>query len=155
MTTPVAYVVAAPSEPISIVVSDQLPVISMTTAGSGVIASLTKRADTGQAGFALQNATPTVISWTAPSDGVPHAVLVAAIEHVTTLQTGGAISLTGTDPAGNAFTTQLDAGGHAAGAEVFPANRFILIQAGSTVSVVQSSAQTAGAATLWAQLWGI
>lgn len=124
----------------------------MTTpyAGAGALAL---QKSTGAAGFALQNATPTILSWTAPNDGQIHRIQTFIIENVSVANTGGALSLTATDPGGNALNTQLDAGTHGV-SEVQPSNKLIPIGPGSTVSIVQSSAQTAGAATVWAEIWG-
>jgi hypothetical protein len=117
---------------------------------------MTQLASTGAAGFALQDATPTIISWTAPSDGNMHRVLLNTIIHVTSAQTGGAVTITHVAPDGTSSTDTPFAGGLGTGITKPAAigNGMFPVEAGSTVTVAQSSAQTAGAATLWAELWG-
>lgn len=114
---------------------------------------LQRQADTGAAGFALQNGTPTIISWTAPNDGADHRVLVFGEIHVSLAETGGQVSVSATSPGANAMTFTLDGGAHAASDNPFTA-RLLVIGAGTTVSVAQSTALTAGAATVWAEIWG-
>lgn len=113
-------------------------------------------AATPAAGFALQNATPTVLSWTAPNDGQLHRVLFNLAMHVTSAQTGGAVQIVTVLPDGTSETNTAFAGTLGTGAQkpANIANGFFPVQAGSTVQVNQSSAQTAGAALLWAELWG-
>jgi hypothetical protein len=116
-------------------------------------APLAKQADTGPAGFALQNATPAIISWTAPADGNDHRVTLFGVLEVTTLQVGGAVAVSFTDPGGNAHSFTVLAGALAAGGHGVAATSYV-IQSGTTVTLAQTSAQTAGASTLWAEIWG-
>lgn len=120
-----------------------------------VAAGLAKQADTGPAGFALQNATPVILTWTAPNDGNAHPVIVIASQYVTSAETGGAVSVSATVPNGNSGSPTLFSAGHGTG--LFPPSSPIalIVEAGSTVTVQQSSALTAGAATVWAQIWGV
>ena len=111
------------------------------------------QATTGPAGFALQNGTPTVISWTAPNDGQLHRALFFGSMHVTAAETGGQVNFSYTLPDGTANGVTAAAGGAGTG----PQNVFfytVVVQAGSTVSVVQATALTLGAAVLWAEIWG-
>jgi hypothetical protein len=116
-----------------------------------------KLATTGTAGFALQNATPNVISWTAPNDGAVHMFVAVSVVHVTSAETGGTIQVIYQSPtsgAGNHFS-QLLAGG--LGTDVngqTGTTIFALVQPGTTVTIQQTAALTAGAATLVAELWG-
>lgn len=107
---------------------------------------------TPTAGFALQNGTPTILTWTAPADGNPHRVSLVTNLHVTSLETGGAVTLNTTLPDSTAANPQVYAGGAAAAVYQFSQDR--IVGSGTTVTLVQSSALTAGAAVLWAQLWG-
>ena len=116
----------------------------------GGIAAL---AATPAAGFALQNATPNIITWTAPNDGVNHRVQIFGGKRVTVGETGGVVQVNATDPGGGAIARQLDPGGHVAGDFVYTAAQF-LVQAGTTVTVQQSSALTVGASVTWAEIWG-
>ena len=112
-------------------------------------------ATTGIGGFALQDATPTILSWTAPSDGNMHRILTLGLLRVTSAETGGEIQSNGTSPDGSAFTGFTnDAGSHGSSGhytlDIFP----VLIAPGTTYYTVQTSALTAGAAVLWAEIWG-
>lgn len=110
-------------------------------------------ATTGVAGFALQNATPNILSWTPPNDGNMHRVIVITNGLVSSAETGGQINLNFTDPGGNVRGRQVYAGGLAAGILV-PALTQFLVQAGQAVTLVQQTALTLGAAEIWAELWG-
>jgi len=114
---------------------------------------LQKIADAGIAGFALQNATPNILTWTAPNDGLPHRVAVFGGVRCSVAETGGVIQINATDLAGGNIARQLDAGGHGVGSFVFTSS-MILVQPGSVVTVQQSSALSLGAATAFAELWG-
>lgn len=110
-------------------------------------------AATPVAGFALQNGTPNILTWTAPADGQMHRVLVHAGLRVTSAETGGAVTLTVIQPDGSTYAPGAFAGGSGTNATSgFTAMH--PVQAGSTVTLAQSSALTAGAAVVWAELWG-
>jgi len=115
---------------------------------------LAQQAATAAAGFALQNATPTIISWTAPSDGNLHRVQIFASMSVGSAETGGTVSYEGTNPDGSTFVHTLFTGGNAGPGEVQPSAQLRIVKAGTTVSIVQTSALTSGAATVWAEIWG-
>jgi hypothetical protein len=117
------------------------------------VGTLAKQAATPAAGFALQNATPTVISWTAPNDGNIHRVLVFAAMSVTSPLTGGEIDATLTVPDGTTSQPQLFPGNQSGGAKNMSFCVYI-VKAGSTFSLVQSSAASAGAGVIWAEIWG-
>jgi hypothetical protein len=115
-------------------------------------------AGTGIAGFALQNGTPTILSWTAPNDGLLHRVTLFGLIHVTSLETGGQVSMQYFGPFGGAtaHTSTILAAGLAADTGGQAANFFnVPVGPGTTVTVAQTSALTAGAATLWAELWAL
>lgn len=115
---------------------------------------LALQAATPVGGYALVNGTGPVISWTAPADGAVHTVVVAAFARVTLAETGGQVNLSWTDPGGTPASGVALPGGKAAGI-VTPNFPMVLpVQAGSTVSVSQGTALTAGAATAWAEIWG-
>jgi hypothetical protein len=122
----------------------------------GGSAGLAKVADTGVAGFPLQNATPNILAWTAPNDGSPHTVVVVGLLNVTVLEVGGAVGAAYTDPAGAAtaalFTAGQAAGRHYQGIGAGTPQMFV-IAPGSTFTLEQTSALTGGAATLYAQLF--
>jgi hypothetical protein len=111
------------------------------------------QAATPAAGFALQNGTPTIISWTAPNDGQNHRVLILGEVSISVLEVGGAIQAAYTPPAGGAQVATLNAGG--LGISVSALTVFArVVGPGTTVQVNQSSALTAGTATVWAEIWG-
>jgi hypothetical protein len=114
--------------------------------------SLELQATTGPNGFALQDATPTIISWTAPNDGNLHRVVCFFELQITSAQTGGEVNLPFTDASGTIRSFVLASGGQGAGNVNAPNE--VLIKAGTTISVAQISALTAGAATVWAEIWG-
>ncbi len=117
-------------------------------------------ATTGAAGFDLQDATPTILTWTAPADGDLHVVTPTFLVHVTAAQTGGEIGVNVLDATG----TQLVQSGMYPGGEGVgyylptqggygPAQAFV-VPSGGTIELVQISAQTAGAANVLAALVG-
>lgn len=114
-------------------------------------------ATTGPGGFALVNGTPAIITWTAPNDGQLHRVQVTALAHVTSAETGGQVNLTYFAPFAGATlhtTTVLAAGLGTDTAGQVNTLPFVTVQPGTVVSIAQGSALTAGAATVWAEIWG-
>lgn len=110
---------------------------------------------TGTSGFAKTNGTPTIISWTAPNDGNMHRVIVNAVQHVTSAETGGAVTVTWTAPDGTTGTSQsLYSGGAGTGSVKAAGVANALIGPNTTVAVAQTSALTAGATTVWAEIYG-
>ena len=115
-------------------------------------------ASTGVDGFALQNGTPTILSWTAPSTGGLRTAQVSGYLDVTSQETGGTLLVVLKNPGS---TQLLDAifisgGGTAPGVYwpngadvVFP----LAVLPGYSVELVQSSPLTAGAATVFAQIF--
>lgn len=116
-------------------------------------AGMTLLGTAGLAGFTLVNGTPTIISWTAPNDGLLHRVTLFTILHVTSTETGGMIDAAYTTPDGAANAGQIYTGAQATGAHSAAAFTFI-IGANTTFSLTQASALTGGAAVLWAEIWG-
>lgn len=104
-------------------------------------------------GFAKQNATPTIFSWNVPNDGQPHRVALYATQYCATAETGGGIQLTYTGPGGNVINTGVLTAGATVGGSIGTA-KLTPVLAGSVVSLSQSSALTAGATTVYAELWG-
>jgi hypothetical protein len=111
-------------------------------------------ATTGVGGFALQNATPTILSWTTPNDGNMHRYTVFGVLYVTSAQTGGVIQSESALPSGAATLFRTVVAGANADGE-YPFNSACITTGpNQTVTLQQTSAQTAGAATLWAEIWG-
>jgi hypothetical protein len=115
--------------------------------GFGLLATVTGTS------YALVNGTGTIVSWSAPSDGNLHLVFMPAVLHVTSAETGGAITYSYTLPDG---TTQSGESLYAAstGTGIHAAGGSFYCEPGSTFTVSQSSALTAGVAVLFLQLWG-
>lgn len=115
----------------------------------------TKVATTGATGFALQNGTPTILDWTAPNDGNIHRVVVVSYEAVTSSTTGGQVELQILNP--SIVVEQ--------GIVIYPASpvqyqyinpafpNSLLVPAAYIVKIGQTSALTAGAATVYAEIW--
>jgi hypothetical protein len=152
-----AFVEAAvPSLPLSIADGGT----GQTTAAAALagLGGLGLVATTGLTGFTFQDATPNIISWTAPNDGNMHRVALFSSVTVTSAQTGGAISISLVDPGDVTRATRgVYAGGAGTGYISQPPNTpmLFLIYPGSAVTLYQSTAQTAGAAVLWAEMWAL
>ena len=120
-----------------------------TVAPSGLAETV---AATPAAGSALTSGTPTFLTWTAPNDGNLHQVNLIYSLQVTSLETGGAITMSITAPGGGTLTPSVNAGGSAAGN--FANNIQRLVAPNTTVTVAQTSALTGGAATFFGILVG-
>lgn len=113
---------------------------------------ITQPVNSASAGYALQNAAPvTIQAYNVPNDGLVHTVNVSTNMNVASLETGGQIQVLFTTPDGTAQTFQQHAAGLAAG--LARTNSACLCKPGTTVTLQQSSALTAGAAVLWASMW--
>jgi len=117
---------------------------------------MTLLASTPASGTALANGTQTILTWTAPNDGNMHRFALTSVVHVTSAETGGGLQLQWKLPDGTADTNGLYAGGSGTGIQINPGGGVFmqLVEPGTTVNFVQTSALTAGAATVWAELWG-
>lgn len=119
-------------------------------------ATLQKQAATSLSGYTLVNGTGNIITWTAPSDGAMHRFILVGLLRVTGTETGGAISVSFTAPDGTASgPQQVSAAGQAAGLHNFSTIFNTVVQPGSTVTVSQTSALTAGAAVWWGEIWAL
>lgn len=117
-------------------------------------AGLGLRAATPAGGFALQDATPVILSWAVPDDGALHRVMFFATAVVGSTATGGAVNVTFEAPDGTAVAWGIIPGGQGAGYAYNQSNILpSLVKAGSLVTVTQT-ALTAGAVRLWAEIWG-
>lgn len=118
-----------------------------------VAAMMAKVAATALAGYTYINGTSNILVWTAPNDGVMHRMLLIGQIRTITAQTGGQIQLTFTYPDGSATpNATINAGGSGVGFHGFT-NQTFLVAPGTTVTLAQSTAQTAGSGTLWAEMW--
>jgi hypothetical protein len=112
---------------------------------------------TGPSGYTLGGTSGvTILTWTPPSDGNQHRFTLFTDLSVTTANTGGQININFTDPGGTARTQVIYAGGYSTGYHLpSSGTSTFACQAGQAVTLTQSSAQTAGAATLWADIVGL
>jgi hypothetical protein len=113
-----------------------------------------KQAATAVAGYTLVNGTGNVITWTTPNDGLQHRVTIMASLDVTVAETGGQISATYTTPDAGAGNHTLFAAGLGTTPALPAAPWTIIVGANTTVTVLQATALTVGAAVLWAEIWG-
>lgn len=112
-------------------------------------------AATAVTGFALQNATPTILSWTAPNDGSQHRILAFGSAEITSAATGGSVALVIVPPSGATGFPTVISGGQGTGFSYNgPYGLPYIVGPNTTVSLVQGSALTAGAVTVWAEIWG-
>lgn len=147
--------------PFSPTIGNLAPPLTIANGGTGAVTAsaaltalggLVKQASIILAGFPLVNGTPTILSWTAPNDGIVHIVHLVSAQQVTVAETGGAVAVNFTAPDSVARQFPIFPGGSGAGDQSNVQD--FLVAPGSTTSIVQTSALTAGAASYWAQLWG-
>ena len=115
------------------------------------------QASTGINGFELEDATPNIISWTTPNDGQLHRVTFFVEMDVSLALTGGAIYGLIYIPNGVVNQKTIIPANSIAGVvnpsgDGFPFQR--LVAPNTLVAVQQGTAITAGAAQLWAEIWG-
>jgi hypothetical protein len=128
--------------------------VDVLASGATPGSPLQLQAATPQAGYALVNGTGNIVTWTVPSDGQNHRVTFMGTLHVTTAQTGGAIQVTFAMPDGSITTQTMFAGAQGAGFHQMGTTYSVVVGPGQTITVAQSSAQTAGAAIAWVEIWG-
>lgn len=124
----------------------------MSSSGGPVSGIPTQRAITPVAGFALQNGTPTILTWTAPNDGQLHNVTVPASLAVTVNETGGAVQVQFTVN-GTLTSWQLFNGGAVIGTYVADTFRGVTVDPNTTVTVFQNGALTVGTAKVFAAIY--
>lgn len=118
----------------------------LPTGGLALVAS------TPSGGFALQDATPTILSWVAPNDDHLHIALYSIGYTVGAATTGGEVGVgkTGWGPvsavsAGQGVVTVIQ--------EASIGFSAIVLGPGETVMISQMTALTAGAENIYAQIW--
>jgi hypothetical protein len=122
--------------------------------GGGGGGGLALVAATPVAGFPLQNATPTIVTWTTPNDGKQHRVIAFATLSVSVLEVGGNVAMQGFAPDGTAISEQMITGANPAGA-YWPNFAYpVIVGPNTVVDVAQSFALTSGVAKVWVELWG-
>lgn len=134
--------------------ANNLSDVASASTALGNLGGMRQMASTGAAGYTLVNATGNILTYTTPNDGQMHRVMVVGEVKVTSAQTGGAIGLTFTYPDGSTSpTASINAGGSGAGYHGL-SNVTFDVAPNTTVTLQQTSAQSAGAAVSWFELWG-
>lgn len=142
----------------SVIVDGNLDAATGITVASGAVvcegtALVQKQSATPVAGTALINGTQTICTWTTPNDGLLHRVLAFGSLNVTSGQTGGVVNFSGVIPSLGTANDALFAGGQAIGSYMGfgPA---AIVGPNQTVTINQATALTAGAAVIYAEIWG-
>lgn len=128
---------------------------TITPSSGSALTAFSRQAFTPDAGFPLVNGTPNIVTWAIPNDGHVHRHLIIASESVISAMTGGVVTVNFQDPNGDFFTYTLFNGSVASPG--FNGSEFtypVICKPGSTVFVSQASPLSAGAATVWAEIWG-
>lgn len=126
----------------------------MSESGALYPGTSSQRATTGPLGFALQNATPTIIAYNVPNDGKLHSIEIDAVLVVSVVEVGGSITVNFT-VGGVAGSYTLFSGGLGVGANAASTTKTIVADPGSAVTIVQGAALTSGASALYAIINGV
>ena len=120
-----------------------------------LVTGLVKRASTGASGYTLVNGTGTVLTWTAPLDGQLHTVYLASSLRITSAATGGQFNITVNDTiAGAGYSPVVFNASKGAGYFIqVDTTPLIVLTPGDTIAIVQQTALTAGAGSLFAEIW--
>ena len=128
-----------------------------TTAGKAkltgaAVTGLPITAETSATGVALINGTQTILSVAVPNDGKVHQLLPGALKTVTSALSGGTVTVSWTNPAGTVSNLKMT--GTAIGQYYmsFASSANLLLKPGTTVTVSQTTAATAGAAKVYARI---
>ena len=120
--------------------------------GHGLPAAVAITAETSATGVALIDGTQTILTATVPNDGKVHALAFAVCEKdVTTALTGGVCTLSWTTPEGTARsinTTSTAVGAYF----IAPTSGDTVLKPGTTITLRQNTAMTAGAAKVYAKI---
>ena len=102
-------------------------------------------------GTPLINGTQTLLTWTAPNDGKQHAIYVAAIANITVAETGGQVVINYTIGGQNGQPQLLSPN---TAAQLLAANQnAFMVDPGTTVNILQSTALTAGTAVFFGSIF--
>jgi hypothetical protein len=110
-------------------------------------------ASTGAAGFALQNGTPTILTYTFPNDGLMHRFWIVGQLAVTVTEVGGTVRMSLTAADGTVATPSVLAASQGVGLTGVTYQAFTC-KANTTVQMNQTTALTSGAGVLYAEIWG-
>lgn len=97
---------------------------------------------------ALVNGTPTLLTATAPNDGKVHTAIIGATLHVTGAETGGNVAAAYTSQGQSITNFNLINQNQGTGSFLPSVTQVVSIDPGSTLTISQSTALTAGAATV-------
>jgi hypothetical protein len=117
--------------------------------GHGLPAAVAITAETSSTGVALINGTQTILTVTVPNDGKIHSFACSITRVITAPITGGVTVLSWVGAAGETFTTTTTSateGNHYRQGQQFN------LMAGTTVTLKQATAMTAGAAKVFAKI---
>jgi hypothetical protein len=124
--------------------------------------SLQLKIATPAAGTALINGTPDILTWQAPNDGLLHRFVIFARLIVSADLTGGQIYVqlanASLPHAGNGSGTEIWGSGKGGGDYFLNRDGVSdfksILGPGETVKITQNTAVIAGAAVLYAEIWG-
>ena len=128
-----------------------------TTAGKAkltgaAVTGLPITAETSATGVALINGTQTILTATVPNDGKVHQLAPNVIKTVTTALTGGTVTMSWTNAAGVVSSYKMT-GTAVSGYYLSPASTVnTTLKPGTTVTLKQTTAMTAGAAKVYAKI---
>lgn len=120
----------------------------------GVDTSLKLQAQTPMGGVALINGTPSILQWTVPNDGQLHRFTYFSAMTISSPETGGTVNVLFTAPDGSAQAFTVFSGGQGSGQNFSQTFVGFMCKGGTTVTIIQIAALTAGAAIMWAEIWG-
>ncbi len=123
--------------------------------------TLQRVAATPITGVAKIDNTQNILSWTLPDDGELHRVALFYTGHVTSAETGGAVTFGSMSsagggvllPDGSPMWVTVTGGGSAPGGFSSGMSAELVVGPGCEVFLYQSSALTAGSSVLWAEIW--
>lgn len=128
------------------------PVNGVTVTESPHVSALPVVATTPATGVALINGTQTILSVPVPNDGKQHLLNAIFDKQITTALTGGDVVLTWTCYPNTLLTLGNAATAVGRNYSSLHATSTLLVPAGSTVTLKQTTAMTAGAATVHARI---
>jgi hypothetical protein len=102
---------------------------------------------------ALVNGTQDIVTWTAPNDGNLHSVIFTYRENCTANETGGQIYVMVYDSANNVVCGSQVSGGGTFSGQYIRSTEAPAIRPGERVALYQYTPVSAGAMTIYAELW--
>lgn len=112
--------------------------------------TFSKVAATGGGGFPLQDGTPVILAWTAPSDGETHSFLIQFRMRNTRQQAGGKVQFTFGD---SDQAINLNSGSEPGIDHENETGNTWLAMPGEVITVQQVEPLTAGDGTVYCEIW--